>query len=437
MKNKGENIISYLEGKVRAALIESDVRRVVVGVSGGADSVALLTSLKRVGAEPRAVHCNFHLRGEESDRDMNFTEELCRKSGVALDIVHFDVEQYRLSHKNRSVEMACRELRYDYFKRKVEEYGADRLAVAHNSDDNAETLLLNLFRGGGVAGLRAMKKDTGLIIRPLLQVSREEIEHYLSSLSIPYIIDSTNLSSDYRRNFIRNEVIPLIEKEWHGVKQSLNRTARIMGEEERMLEDIIGDDLMPDCLPMSKIEEAVRGRWIVRRYALSRGASAALADEIVKTIGKGKESIGAHWLLGTGTLVFSLKGLEWLEEKSGGNEMDIEGSFEWVSHPNSPRLIEQIKRERDNSIFRTSLPPEEIRIRRRREGDRMRPIGMKGSRLISDMARDARMGAAERRDLIVAEHIPTGNILWAEGLRRSAEGLISPEDEIIWELKRK
>ena len=139
---------------------EADVARVIcdvegrllVAVSGGADSTALLHCLCRLKRDCVVAHCNFHLRGAESDRDQSFVEELCRQHGVSLNVIDFDVEEYCRNHKV-SVEMACRELRYEWFASLLEKHGCTRIVVAHNSDDNIETMLLNLFRGTGIDGL--------------------------------------------------------------------------------------------------------------------------------------------------------------------------------------------------------------------------------------------------------------------------------------------
>ena len=153
---------------------DNRIRKLIVGVSGGADSMALLHCLQAAGLDILAVHCNFHLRGDESNRDMEFVKEYCKSERIALQVIEFDVDEFRRLNGG-SVEMACRDLRYNKFRELMQQTGSDRIAVAHNADDQAETLLLNLMRGAGVSGLRAMKHDTGFVVRPLLDYSRSEI----------------------------------------------------------------------------------------------------------------------------------------------------------------------------------------------------------------------------------------------------------------------
>ncbi len=312
MRHKA-NISSKVERAVADALWHAGVNRVVAGVSGGADSTALLLALKSAGVDVVAIHCNFHLRGEESMRDQRAVEELCRKCDVALRIVDFDVEGYRGSKKGVSVEMACRELRYERFYEIMEEVSADRIAIAHNSDDNVETLLMNLLRGSGVTGLRAMLPDTGVLVRPLLDISREEIEKYLQEKGEKFVVDSSNLMSDYRRNFLRNEVIPLLERRWKGVRKTISTSIENLRGEESVLK-WAEKELLPEgkFLPMQSIFDAPDRFWLIYRFASRYGATRDVALEILDVFEKkgGKQTIvGKSWKSGQGKLIFKMKGL--------------------------------------------------------------------------------------------------------------------------------
>ena len=183
-----------------------DGAHVIVGLSGGADSTALLMVLLRLGYRCTAVHCNFHLRGAESDRDQQFVTDLCKKLGVELKVCSYDTQSYARQN-GISIEMAARELRYADFERIMNDTGADAVCIAHHRDDSVETVLLNLIRGTGIKGLTGIKPRNGHIIRPLLCVSRQEIEDWLHKEDQPYITDSTNLETDYTRN-LRSRLNP-------------------------------------------------------------------------------------------------------------------------------------------------------------------------------------------------------------------------------------
>ena len=203
----------------------------IVGLSGGADSVALLLGLLEAGQAVEAAHCNFHLRGAESDGDEAFVRELCAQLGVVLHCVDFDTMDYARRNKV-SIEMAARELRYDYFERLRLERGAATIAVAHHRDDNVETLLLHLVRGSGLRGLCGMRLRNGYVVRPMLNIPRLEVERYLAERNQPYRTDSTNVDTRYRRNKVRHELLPLLRQLNPNIEATLEATMQRLTEAE-------------------------------------------------------------------------------------------------------------------------------------------------------------------------------------------------------------
>lgn len=215
----------------------------IVALSGGADSVALLLAMCSMAAEwqieVEAAHCNFRLRGDESDRDENFCKVLCAAHGVPLHLIHFDTREYASLH-HVSIEMAARRLRYDYFERLRHDIGADGICVAHHRDDSVETVLLNLVRGTGIRGLRGIQPRNGRILRPMLSVSRSEIVGFLDSLGQPYVTDSSNLVPDVKRNKIRLQLMPLLQQLNPNVAQSIFETSLRVGEAVNVYDDAMG-----------------------------------------------------------------------------------------------------------------------------------------------------------------------------------------------------
>ena len=194
-------------------LLEKD-KPVLVAISGGADSVALLDVLLRAGFSCVAAHCNFHLRGAESDRDAAFVQDLCAQWKVPLEVKDFDTLSYARAH-NASVEMAARELRYAWFEQVAEKHQCQAVAVAHHQNDQAETLLLNLKRGAGLRGLAGMRPKSANpmapegvpVVRPLLCTTRDYIEHYLrDKRGLSWVNDSTNSDTSITRNAIREQL---------------------------------------------------------------------------------------------------------------------------------------------------------------------------------------------------------------------------------------
>lgn len=185
--------------------------RVVIGLSGGADSVCLLRIMHALGYECVAVHCNFHLRGEESNRDESFVRDLCKTMDIPLYCTDFNTEEYA-KERHIGIEQAARDLRYRYFEEIRVKASAAYIAVAHHRDDNVETLLWNMVRGTGIRGLRGMLPQNGCIIRPLLCLSKNDILEYLQAIGQDFVTDCTNLIDDVTRNKIRLNIIPRLQE---------------------------------------------------------------------------------------------------------------------------------------------------------------------------------------------------------------------------------
>ncbi len=182
----------------------------LVALSGGSDSVCLLRVLTALGFRVEAAHCNFGLRGDESTLDEQFCQTLCRRLGVKLHVARFDTRSYAKSHAV-SIEMAAREQRYAWFEKLLGDTEAEAVAVAHHRDDSAETLLLNLVRGTGIDGLKGIAPRNNRIIRPLLAATRSDILAHLADIGQDFITDSSNLTDDVQRNFLRLRVMPLLK----------------------------------------------------------------------------------------------------------------------------------------------------------------------------------------------------------------------------------
>ena len=295
-----------LEKVVRNCIKNADVRSLVVTVSGGADSVALIAALSSLSRylSINALHCNFHLRGEESNRDQASVENLCRNLNLPLFVKDFDVEAYMQANKGVSVEMACRELRYEWFRNMKAELGAERIATGHNADDNIETLLLNLLRGSGTTGLKGMLCDTGEIIRPLLSIHRSEIISYLSQRDLSYVTDSSNLTSDYRRNFLRNEVLPLIRSRWAGADKALDRSISLLQSENRLVEEAVRKALPPSGHPLLRdtVLSFPAPELLIRRYLLPLSPLTTTPAEVLAAMRADKPDI-KRWQLPGGTAI--------------------------------------------------------------------------------------------------------------------------------------
>ncbi len=266
-----------LINKIRNFIVDNNMLKfgdkVVAGISGGADSVCLLKVLlllkKEFGLEIFGVHVNHGIRGEEALRDENFVKELCDSVGVRLFTFHYNIPLLA-KEDGTTEEETGRIYRYKAFYETAERVGKGKIAVAHNMNDNCETVLQRLIRGTGIKGLGGIEPVRGSIIRPLLCVSRKEIEKFVGAEG--FITDSTNICRDYTRNKIRLEVLPLLEEFNPGIVQGICRMSRLARQEDSFLEKTAADilekavlerrekEVVLDTEKIGKADEALIGR---------------------------------------------------------------------------------------------------------------------------------------------------------------------------------
>lgn len=390
--------------------------RLLLGLSGGADSVALLLALRAARVDVRAVHCNFSLRGGESDRDERFVRELCLRLSVPLEVRRFDTRRY-CSQRRLSLEEGCRSLRYDLFREEMARQGCVRVAVAHHADDNAETFLLELMRGAGLRGLKAMLPDNGEVVRPLLGCTRADITAYLESAGETFVVDSTNADIDFSRNFVRNEVMPLLATRWPSAAASIARSAECLREDFMLLLPLIQSTGAKDRLDYSELESSGAPRSLLYYFISTVGGTRHTAGEMLDVWRRGR--VGAVWHLDGTDIVSGRRGFEKVAHACFRlPELEIE------TFAADADILRQVREPDGNRTLWLGEDPSDFRLRPRRTGDRISPLGMKGSSLVSDIVKDAHLDAAESRGAVVLEHIPTGEIVWVPGLKRSRRHLI-------------
>jgi len=397
----------------------------LVALSGGADSVALLLLLKNAHFNVHAAHCNFRLRGEESDRDEAFCVELCRRLGVELHRAHFDTREYAELHKV-SIEMAARELRYKWFEQLREDIGAAGICVAHHRDDSVETVLLNLVRGTGLRGLTGIQPRYGNILRPLLCVSRAEIEAFLAEKGQQYVTDSTNLEADVQRNIVRLEVLPLLRKLNPAVAENIQRTAENLVEAQQVLNVAIAKIDDSNILNLSDIE--------------IYGSSEYLAFEWLKKYGFNGNQVRQILEAETGKIISSMTGYDVLKDRGrlivepalepfkpmripeegtyvmGGSDAEFVGKNTKNKTLRVRKMPVYVSKDPHIATLDATKVSFPLTVRRVEEGDWMQPYGMKGRKLLSDLMTDLKMTVFEkRRQLVVVDS--QGVIVWAIGLR--------------------
>lgn len=385
--------------------------RVIVGLSGGADSVALLSLLDSLGYECIAVHCHFGLRGAEADRDATHAERIALKLRVRFSLVRFDTRTYMRRH-NLSAEMACRELRYNEFERIRIQHRAEAIAVGHHCEDNIETMFLNLLRGSGLHGIKGMLPKRDNIIRPLLEVSRRDITEYLAEQKLPYVTDSSNLENDFKRNKLRNIVIPTILEAFPDAMKTLGRTLRDLRD---------SDTLYRSMLPERSDSLRGVGATLLHEWLEPFGFNSTQCHKILQS------NPGAEFRSPTHSLTLCVGGryeLHRLDEQAvrprlAYRTISATGAFK----PQRGKLYVDAK-----DISST----DEFELRLWRRGDRMRPFGMNGYRLVSDVMNDCGICATERRRTWLL--CRNGEVLWIVGHRASNHFKVTEKTTDITEI---
>lgn len=367
--------------------------KILVALSGGADSVALLRLLQALGYTCEAAHCNFHLRGEESDRDEKFVRRLCEQLNVPLHVVSFETTQYA-AKKHISIEMAARELRYQWFAELKNECRASVIAVAHHQDDSVETLLLNLIRGTGINGLLGIRPKNGDIVRPLLCVSRKEIIGYLSEIGQEYVTDSTNLQDEYTRNKIRLNLLPLMEEINPSVKDSIMTTSNYLSEVANLYNIGIADGRqrvsVPEGIDIERLMKEPMPKALLFEILHPLGFNSAQAEDIFKSLKgqPGKQFRSKGWRI--------IKDRELLLIINEEEKNNTAPTFELVTEEleYTPDFI--IPRKKDIACFDADKLKGNLAIRRWQQGDVFVPFGMRGKKRVSDYLTDRKKSLAEK-----------------------------------------
>jgi tRNA(Ile)-lysidine synthase len=399
----------------------------VVALSGGADSVALLLMLKQLGYRIEAAHCNFHLRGEESLRDEDFVKSLCQTHDIPLHLIHFDTKEYATLHQV-SIEMAARDLRYGYFHQLCQDIGASTICVAHHRDDAVETLLMNLIRGAGIHGLTGIRPKNGQIVRPLLCLSRQEIEDYLHRIHQDYVVDSTNLVDDVVRNKIRLRVLPLLCEINPNVAENIDKTAHYLQQAEKIFNNTLslqinsliereeGSESQKVAIP--SLQQLPSPEAFLHEWLTPFGFNSCQTEQIFAHLNgeSGREfSTASHTLLIDRNQLI----LEPLQTPMKAMKIPETGHYRYTDNIRFSFEISNAI-SISNSVFCATIDIADIQfpltIRPVQTGDKFCPLGMKGHRLISDFLTDQKLSLLEkRRQLVVTD--AHGEILWLVGLR--------------------
>ncbi|MFB6319988.1 tRNA lysidine(34) synthetase TilS [Saccharicrinis sp. FJH54] len=397
--------------------------KILVGLSGGADSVVLLHMLAEMGYACEAAHVNFRLRDKDSDEDALFCRNFCEEIHIPFYYLEEDTKAYAKQHK-LSVEMAAREIRYNWFNTLLETYHLDAVAVAHHKNDQAETILMNLIRGTGITGMRGMLPKNGKIIRPLLCMTRKEVEDYITSNHLPFRTDKSNSDTSFRRNLIRHEILPPIEKLNPAFTNSVDDLSLRFTESAIIVEEYIRNwkeknMVDPDRIPIEKLFQNPASLTILYGILADFGFNAATIKEIYDAWpyhSGARFYSGAYYVLADRDYLL-IEPVKQQEQEVGAREVYPENKLDSNLHFEelSINQLESIPKEAHIACLDLDKLKLPLRIRSWQQGDKFRPLGMKGYKKVSDFLIDNKINLAEKESVKVL--LSADDIAWVIGYR--------------------
>ena len=397
---------------------------ILLAVSGGIDSMCMAEKARRQGGPFAIAHCNFALRGAESDADEALVRQWAERSGIPLHVRRFETASYA-AEKGISIEMAARELRYRWFGQLCREQGYEAVAVAHNADDNAETLLLNLLRGTGVKGLYGMRSEGFLPVpefsdiplrRPLLGLSRAEIEAYVSAHHVPYRTDRTNAENEFRRNKLRNEVFPVFREINPSYLDALDRDRRHIGEVAAIAEDYyrrqvdaVWDGTSADLAVLDALDFP---DYVLYRLLDGEGFAPYSIAKVKEIFHSEGTRSGRKVIEGDREIVFTGGRILVRPYSHTAAESDVvivRGPGRYRIGPVSLEIsvharseFSSFKTPEGETLADAAALPFPFIVRPWRNGDRLRPLGLGGVKKLSDLFTDLHLSAPRKERTLVA-----------------------------------
>lgn len=398
---------------------------ILLAVSGGKDSMVMLHLFKACNINFGVAHCNFNLRGTESDADEKLVKSICEKLNIPFHQIKFNTKEYA-EQNGISIQMAARDLRYNWFEELSIKNNYQNIATAHHKNDVAETMLINLTNGTGLAGLHGIRKKTGKIIRPLLDFTRQEIEQYIIENEIEYREDKSNADNKYMRNSVRLDVVPVLEKINPNLIESLNQTACYLSEIELIIDEKVKEEFkrctnLKDnkiYFDISKLQTLTALATQLYYFIKPYGFNAAHVEDIIQSFEEqsGKQFFSkTHIILkDRDFLILQEKGVNNIDEIVVNSIEELENKPFWKVTVKSSKGFKTRKgAQYANLDFDKIQFP--LTIRNWKEGDIFQPFGMKGKKKLSDFFIDNKIDVISKNQTQLL--VSNNQIVWVVGYR--------------------
>ena len=408
------NVKPYIESK-----------KIILAFSGGIDSMVLSDILLQAKADFVLAHCNFHLRGEESDGDEQFVRAYAERKGLTLYVKQFETETYAQA-QGVSIEMAARDLRYAWFEELRQQLSYDCIAVAHHADDQLETFFINLLRGAGIKGLKGMLPVNGYIVRPLLNVSRAEIHQYALDHHLEWREDHTNAETQFLRNKIRHELLPVIDSISMEGRASILKSIHHLASENELYRSLIHEELSRVIEKDHEIQRIPHSAFRIPHLLFEWLRDYGFNEDQVHFIYEAMDGQpGKVFFSPTHRVTIERDGLE-LTSICQLHEAPVELSYQQIEKEadyviDTSPLVAQL--DYDKLLF-------PLQLRKWQAGDRFHPLGMKGSKLLSDFFVDQKMGTHQKEECQVLT-TSDDRIVWVVGRRIDDRFKVTDETKTI------
>jgi tRNA(Ile)-lysidine synthase len=433
----------FLENITKKELFEPN-QKILLAVSGGIDSMVMLYLFEKSGFDYGIVHCNFQLRGDESDQDEEFVKKQVLIHGVPSFFKRFDTEEYAQIN-GISIEMAARDLRYEYFEKIRIEHHYDFIATAHHSDDLIETFFLNLSRKTGIKGLTGIKDKSGKIIRPLLFASRDEIEKFASENYIEFREDSTNSEVFYQRNFLRHRILPLFSELNPSFKKNIlasienlkDAEAVYSGYFEAEIQKVIENATDSHIIDIEKLRKSKRPKLLLLEILSEYNFNPSVTEEVFQSL---EGEPGKQFYSKTHRLVKDREKLfvsEITEKKNRifyieAGDIELFAPF-GINIEKLPGKDFKIRKEKNIACLDFEKLEFPLLIRKWQQGDYFQPLGMTGFKKVSDFLIDEKIPVHEKENTWL---LCSGNkIVWIIGHRIDNRFKIRPETKNIFKIE--